>query len=116
MHGHHRNDVQIYIASTKDIKNAIDIYYASQKAKKAAAAPTTDTTAPVTPKKGKRGRPAGSKNKTTKTPKEKKAPKGKRGRTWPSVPVMLYLNILTQKPKALAKDIDKAIKKYQVSE
>lgn len=30
-------DVQIYIASTKDIKKAIDIYYASQNAKKAAA-------------------------------------------------------------------------------
>ncbi|MCB2312650.1 GspE/PulE family protein [Clostridium tagluense] len=30
-------DVKIYIASTKDIKNTIDIYYASQNAKKAAA-------------------------------------------------------------------------------
>lgn len=30
-------DVKVYIASTKDIKNTIDVYYASQNAKKAAA-------------------------------------------------------------------------------
>lgn len=53
----------------------------------------------------KRGRPKGSKSK-----KPSKA--AKRGRTWPVVTVAIHINVLTQKPKALTKALNKVIKQY----
>ena len=115
---------KVKAASTKEPTTAP----AAEPATKKAAAKKATVAAEPAPKK--RGRPKGSKNKDTKEPTvtavapkkrgrppkaEKSATKvstGKQGRQWPVLPFVLYINVQTRQPKALAIAIRKTLWKY----
>ena len=83
-----------------------------KKAKKKTAKKTPPAQTVAKPKKNK-GRPKGSKNSVKKSDKkDKKKVQWRKGRQWPVLPCVLYINVQTRKPKALAVAIRKVLWKY----